>query len=261
MTSDTKELWMFPSFEDFQHKNWIVYWYASEFMQMLGYDDLKTFVKVIDKATKTLSSLWIDIFDNIQKVEKDWSLDYKLTRYACYIIAMNWDNKKQEVALAQSYFAEQTRKFEILQQDTDRLPIRSELSDGNTSLWQTIAKRWITDYAKFHNQWYIWLYNMSNVKLAEKRNIDKKNLFDSMSRTELAANLFRVTQTEERIKNKNITWQDWLEKAHYDVWREVREFVLTNTWTRPENMIQEMPLKDVKKSLKQAHKALIKKDK
>ena len=97
-------------------------------MRMLGYDDMKDFIKVIDKAIKTMTSLGIDVFDNIKKEENNGNLDYKLTRYACYIVAMNGESKKPEVALAQNYFAEQTRRFEILQQDPERLSVRSDFS-------------------------------------------------------------------------------------------------------------------------------------
>lgn len=249
------------TFEDFQHKNWMIYWWASEFMLMLWYTDMKSFEKIINKWIKTLTSLWIDVFDNIQKTNNWENEDYKLSRYACYIIAMNWDPKKPEVAACQNYFAEQTRKFEIMQEDPERLSIRTELAEWNKSLSSTVNKHWVLDYAKFNQAWYLWLYNMENYKLAQKRNVDKSKLYDYMGRTELAANLFRVTQTEERIKNRNLYWQNQLEKAHLDVWKEVREFIIQNTWTRPENLNQEMPLPEMKKWLKNAQKTLKAKDK
>lgn len=249
------------TFEDFQHRNWMIYRWASDFMLMLWYDNMKEFNKVIQKWVKTLSSLNINVFDNIQKVLNWDNEDYKLSRYACYIIAMNWDPKKPEVAACQNYFAEQTRRFEIIQEDTERLSIRTELSEWNKSLNSTANKHWVIDYAKFNQAWYIWLYNMENYKLAQKRGIDKSKMYDYMGRTELAANLFRVTQTEERIKNQNLHWQYQLEKAHKDVWKEVRAFVIQNSWTNPENLSQEMPLPEMKKWLKNAQKALRQKDK
>lgn len=249
------------TFEDFQHKNWMVYRLASEFMLMLWYNDMKDFEKIIQKWIKTLTNLWIDIFDNIKKIDReDWWTEYKLSRYACYIIAMNWDPKRPEVAACQNYFAEQTRKFEILQEDPERLSIRTELTEWNKSLNSSAHRHWVIDYAKFNQAWYLWLYNMENYKLANKRNVDKNKLYDYMGRTELAANLFRVTQTEERIRNKNLYGQNQLESAHYAVWKEVREFVLKNTWIEPENLTQEMPLPEMRKWLKKAHKELNKQD-
>lgn len=249
------------TFEDFQHKNWMIYWWASDFMLMLWYEDMKSFEKIIQKAIKTLTNLGIDIFDNIQKKINVDKNDYKLSRYACYIIAMNGDPKKPEVAACQNYFAQQTRKFEILQEDPERLSIRTELAEGNKSLSSTVAKKWVIDYARFNQAWYLGLYNMENYKLAERRKVDKNKLYDCMWRTELAANLFRVTQTEERIKNKNLYGQWQLEKAHSDVGREVREFIIQNTGTKPENLSQEMSLPEMKKGLKKAHQELKKKDK
>ena len=104
------------------------------------------------------------------------------------------------------------------------------------------------------------MYKMENYKLADKRKTNPKDLFDSMGRTEMAANLFRITQTEERIKNKNIHGQHELEKAHYEVGSEIRDVVISNTGVRPEQLPQEIPISEMKKSLKQAHKALKKKD-
>jgi DNA-damage-inducible protein D len=123
----TKEL----SFEDFKNQNGITYWWASEFMLMLGYNDINTFKKVIDRATKAFISLNIEHYDNIIRVEREIdgkkSIDYKLTRFACYLIAMNGDPKKPEVAYVQAYFATQTRQFEQYienQSDIERVLLR-----------------------------------------------------------------------------------------------------------------------------------------
>ena len=249
------------TFEDFQHRNWMIFWRASEFMLMLWYEDMKIFEKVIQKAIKTLTNLDIDVFDNIQKKENNGISDYKLSRYACYIVAMNWDSKKPQVAACQNYFAQQTRKFEIMLEDPERLSIRTEFAEGYKSLSKTVKHNGVSDYAKFNQAWFSALYNMENYKLAEKRGIAKDKLYDYMGRTELAANLFRVTQTEERIKNKNLYWQRQLEQAHASVGKEVREFIIQNTWIRPENLQQEMPLPEMRTWLKKAHKELKSKDK
>lgn len=105
------------SFEDFKNQNGIIFWWASELMLMLGYDDLRTFQKVLDKATKAFISLGINHFENIIYVERDDNgrkyTDFKLTRFACYMAAMNADPRKPQVAQMQAYFAIQTRKFEL----------------------------------------------------------------------------------------------------------------------------------------------------
>lgn len=256
------------TFEDFKNENWITYWWASDLMKMLWYPNMKSFQRVLDRATKAFVSLNIPHYENIISINRviNWEdfKDFKLTRFACYITAMNWDIKKPEVALAQSYFAQQTRKFELYYQDTidfDRLLIREEITEWNKALASTVSSAWILDYAKFQNAWYIWMYNMESWRLEKKRNVKKWKLMDFMWRTELAANLFRITQTEERIKNKQIKWQHALEKTHHDVWYEVRKMVIENAWRSPENLEQAKELPGVKKNLKKWYKKMCDEDK
>lgn len=243
------------SFEDFKNQNGITYWWASEFMLMLGYNDIKSFKKVIDRATRAFISLGIDHYENIICVTRNDNneQDFKLTRFACYLIAMNADPKKREVALVQAYFAEQTRKFELYVQNNDdieRVLIRDEIKEGNKSLSSAAQQAGVEDYAKFTNAGYLGMYNMMNVQLAKRRGCDKNKLFETMGRSELAANLFRITQTEGRIKSQNITGQRMLEQTHYDVGREVRNIVIKNFGCAPENLPQEKQLPEVKKTLK-----------
>jgi len=256
------------NFEDFKNQNGITYWWATDFMLMLGYKELKSFIKVIDRATRAFVSLNISHYDNIVHCIRDIggkeSQDFKLTRFACYLIAMNGDPKKAEVAEAQSYFAQQTRKLEIAFQNSEefeRLVIRDELTEGNKSLASAASQHGVTDYARFQNAGFLGMYNMNNWDLKKKRNIDSKTtLADHMGRTELAANLFRVTQTEERIKSKNITGQNALEKTHFNVGREVREIVQKNVGKSPEALPKERKIADVKKQVKDGYKKMSKED-
>jgi DNA-damage-inducible protein D len=177
--------------------------------------------------------------------------------------AMNSDSKKPEVAEAQAYFAQQTRRFELYirnHEEIERLVIREELTEGNKSLASIAKQHDVFDYARFQNAGYLGMYNMESWKLERKRSIKKGKLADYMSRTELAANLFRVTQTEERIKSKNITGQNALEQTHYSVGREVRKIVEENTGKSPENLPQQKELPDIKKELKQGYRKMIKED-
>lgn len=256
------------SFEDFKNQNGITYWWASEFMLMLGYSDMRAFKKVLDRATKSFISLNIDHMDNIIRVQRiidgAETVDYKLTRFACYLIAMNGDPKKPEVAWVQAYFATQTRQFELYVENNssiERLLIRDEITEGNKSLSSVAKQAGVVDYAKFQNAGYRGMYNMLNVQLANKRGVDKKKLFDTMGRTELAANLFRITQTEERIKSQKIIGQQDLESTHRNVGREIRKIIQQNVGCNPEDLPQEQTLPQVKKVLKTEFKEMKKIDK
>lgn len=271
MNEEKKELNRIPSFEDFKNENGLTYWWASDLMMMLGYKDMKSFQKVLDRATKAFVSLNIKHYENIfpisRTIDDKEAQDFKLSRFACYITVMNGDPKKKEVAQAQAYFANQTRKFEISiegQNEFERLQIREELSEGNKSLASTVKEagggKTGMDFAKFQNKGYLGMYNMESWKLENKRGVKKGRLMDYMGRTELAANLFRITQTEERIKNKEIKGQANLENTHYNVGKDVRNMVLTNAGKSPENLPQEKLLSEVKKEIKQGHRKMIKED-
>ena len=256
------------SFEDFKNQNGITYWWASEFMLMLGYDDMKVFERVIKKATRAFLSLDISYYDNIIPVNRTKNgedfRDFKLTRFACYLIAMNSDPKRPEVAYIQAYFAQQTRKMELFIQgneDLERVLIRDEIKEGNKSLNSVANQAGVVDFAKFTNAGYRGMYNMMNFQLAKRRNCQKEKLFETMGRMELAANLFRITQTEERIKSKNIKGQEMLEKTHFDVGHEVREIIIKNTGQRPESLPQEQQIPEIKKALKAGFRQMKKIDK
>lgn len=255
-------------FEDFKNQNGITFWWGSELMLMLGYDDMQAFRKVIDKATKALISLGIDHYQNIiycdREIDGRVVPDFKLTRFACYMAAMNANPQKPEVAKMQAYFAIQTRKFELYIQgsnDIDRILIRDEIKEGNKHLASTAKQAGVEDFARFTNAGYLGLYNMENWKLANRRKCDSSKLFETMGRTELAANLFRITQTEERIKHKKIHGQRMLEQTHYDVGREVRKMVVKNTGKTPESLPQERQLPELKKELKTGSRQMAKIDK
>lgn len=255
-----------PTFEDLRHENGKTYWWASELMSVLNYTDFKTFEKAIDRATKALITLGIKHYENIMPEinHETNSQDFKLTRFACYMVVMNADVRRPEVAAAQAYFAAMTSKFETILQkgdDVERLVIRDEIKEGQKSLNSAAKVAGLTDYAKFQNAGYLGLYNMYNWQLANRRKVDKSKLFEHMGRTELAANLFKITMTEEKIQNEGITGQANLEDAHYNVGRQVRNMVQKNVGTSPENLKQQERLPEVKKEIKKSIKDIEKLDK
>lgn len=251
-------------FEDFKNQNGITYWWASDLLVMLGYKDMKSFHKVLDRATKAFVSLGIPHYENIIPFIKNEIQDFKLTRFACYITVMNGDPKNPEIAKAQAYFAEQTRKFELFIQsgnELDRMLIREELTEGNKALAGIAKKAGVENYAFFQDAGYRGLYNQAAWQLKQARSLtDKDNLADYMGRAELAANLFRITQTEERIKTRNVTGQTNLENTHFAVGREVRDIVQKNTGRSPEEFEIEKKIPQIKKELKQGYNKMLKAD-
>lgn len=248
------------TFEDFKNRNHMVYWWASDLMKMLGYDSMNSFEAVLEKTHTILDSLNIPYYENViaqqRTVNSVLEQDYKLSRFACYISVMNADHAKPQVAVAQAYFAEQTRRFELFiekSSEIDRVIIREQLADANKSLASIAKKAGVVNYRQFQNAGYLGLYNCEAWKLAKSRKLKSGTLLEHMGRTELAANLFRVTQTEERIKYKAIKGQPNLEQAHYDIGKDVRSIVIKNSGTVPEKFPLEKTLGDIKHELKLGH--------
>jgi DNA-damage-inducible protein D len=132
---------------------------------MLGYPDMKSFQKVIDRATKAMISLNINHYENIIATNINEKQDFRLTRFACYLIAMNGDPKKTEVATAQAYFVNQARQFELYlesQNEIERIISREEFADGYKLLSSTAKQAGVVDYARFTNAGYLGMYNMEN---------------------------------------------------------------------------------------------------
>ncbi len=245
------------TFEDFRNQNGMTYWWASDVCLMLGYKDVESFVGVIQKVTRAFTSLDIDPFANIVRVEReDGRADYKLSRFACYLAAQNGNPRKPEVARMQAYFAAQVRQMEALKTSDaiERLVIRKDLIDGNKGLADAAHEAGVTNYARFMNRGFIGMYNMMNFQLAQRRGVDASKLYDTMGRAELAANLFRVTQTEARIRANGIKGQTAAEMAHQMVGCDVRRMVVENTMRTPEELPQEQPLPEARKALKQEYR-------
>ena len=255
----------FLTFEEMRHENGNTYWLASELMKQLGYgDDMKSFGKAIRRASKAMDALGVDMFANISKIDTpDGSDDYKLTRFAAYLVVMNANPKFPEVAKAQAYFVMLTRQFEMWLEnpkDVERVAIREEIKGENTRLSSTAKAAGVEDYAKFQNAGYLGMYNMMNVQLARRRGIDKNNLIDHMGSTEMAANLFRIEMTKARLEKDNIIGQTKAEAVHQDVGHKVRLMVKESTGKNPEDLPVERRLPDIHKQLKIGHKEMKKID-
>lgn len=262
------------NFEDIKHidENGVEFWYARELMGMLEYSKWGNFIKVIDKAKKSCENSNNTIFEHFADVGKTIKMpknaektieDMKLTRYACYLIAQNGDSRKKQVALAQTYFAVQTRKQEItrqeyeqLSEDEKRLYTRQNVKDKNKYLFDTAKLVGVKNYGKFNNYGYRGLYNGETAKdIANRKGIsEKEDILDYMSSTELAANLFRITQTDEVLKNKNINNEDDACITHHKVGQAVRQTIKRIGGTMPEDL--PTPSKSTKQIEKEKSKRL-----
>lgn len=256
------------NFESCSHENGGVYWYASDFMQALGYKEFNIVMKPILKATQVCTNTGIDIQEHFVRFENKKNgkafKDIKLTRFACYLVVMNADIKKQNVANAQAYFAAFTstiQQYFIEQQDIERINLREHISEHEKSLNSVAKRAGVQNYAFFQNKGYLGLYNMSLSRLKELKGIpNNRTPFDFMGAEELGANIFRVTQTEAKIKRDNIRGQNNLEKTAYNVGEMVRNVLIQNGSDLPENLPPAEDIKHIRSDLKRTNKAFNKQD-
>lgn len=257
-----------PSLDEFGFsEDGIMYWWASWYGKVLGYKSLRTFKSPIQKAMQACATLNIETSENFieaKRIENGKKIkDIKLTRFACYLIAMNADARKPIVARAQVYFADQVEKINLMldgTKDLERLLIREEIKDGNLALNSAAGRAGVQDFRLFMNKGYLGLYNRNIRTVKKDKGVnEKENLYDYMSRTELAANLFRITMTEERLKRSNIYAESTAGAIHYKVGKDVRKMVKENTGKFPEELPAERRLSDVASDLRKAKNLLNKK--
>ena len=264
------------SSEDIKHidENGIEFWYARELQKVLDYKEWRKFENVIQKAIMACKNTGIsegEHFVGADKLSKRANnaevliKDYKLTRYACYLIAQNGDSRKKLIALAQTYFAIQTRKQEIsekeyslLTEDEKRFYQRNLTRKGNYSLNQTAKNAGVKNFDKFHNSGYKGLYNGETADdIAKRKGLRyREDILDNMGSEELAANLFRITQTESKLKRDNISTEKEANKTHYNIGKNIREVIAKNGGTMPENL--PTPEKSLKQLEKESKKKLLK---
>lgn len=252
------------NFENFSHENGFTYWYASDLMRLLGYENMTAFQRAVNKAMTTCNTLNIPILDNFVQEQRVLDnkayMDFKLSRFACYLTVMNADSKKPAVAMAQAYFATLAGAVHNYLEEAnkvERLVIREEVSERESSLSGVAHSAGVSNYPFFQNAGYRGMYNKNINQLKQLRNIPtNKSLLDYMGKEELAANLFRITQTELKIKQDNITGQSDLESAALVVGRKVRQTMKEISGILPEELQPTEDIKLVKKQLKEKSKQI-----
>ncbi len=246
------------------------YWSARDLSKVLEYSEYRHFLPVIARAkeacknsNQNISDHFEDILDMVQlgsAAQRDIE-SVKLSRYACYLIVQNASPEKEVVALGQTYFAVQTRLREIQQmasynslisEEEKRLFLRKELALHNKQLAATARNAGVIDpidYAIFQNFGYKGLYGGLDAKgIHAKKGLKKnENILDHMGSTELAANLFRATQAEEKLKREKIIGKQKANQAHYEVGKKVRQTIKELGGTMPEELPKEISIKKIEK--------------
>ena len=230
------------------------YWEARELQQILGYTQWRRFDNVISKAKLACENSNTNIADHFADIGKMVEIgsgayreqkDYHLSRYACYLIAQNGDSRKKVIALAQTYFAIQTRKMELtekeystLTEDEKRLYQRNLTKKGNYSLNQTAKNAGVKNFDKFHNAGYKGLYNGETADdIAKRKGLRyREDILDNMGSDELIANLFRISQTEQKLKIDNIQGENEACITHNEVGKIVRKAIEEAGGTMPEDL-------------------------
>ncbi len=255
------------------------FWSARELQTVLDYKEWRKFEHVINKSITSCNTTGVSSSDHFVQVDKMVQIgsgssratkDYQLTRYACYLIVQNADSSKPVIAAGQTYFAIQTRRkeledetgFQELSEEKKRLMLRNELAEHNKHLAAAAKDAGVEtglDYAIFQNHGYKGLYGgLDNKAIHTRKQLKKSHkILDHMGSTELAANLFRATQTEEKLKRDEVKSKRIANKTHHEVGVKIRETIKELGGTMPENLAT--PAESIKTLTNKQQKKLVKK--
>ena len=246
------------TFESIKHinENGQEYWLARELQPVLEYAQWRRFSEAIERAKLACKNSGFEVEDHFADVGKMVDIgsgaereidDVMLSRYACYLIVMNGDPRKEIIALGQTYFAIKTRQQELIEnydeldENQKRIAIRKEMRRHNTALAEAAHNAGVIeplDYAIFQNYGYMGLYGgLKAQDIKEKKGLKKsQDILDHMGSTELAANLFRATQTEEKLRRDNVQGKAEANRTHYEVGAKVRKTIKELGGTMPEDL-------------------------
>ena len=255
------------SFENIKHIDEYgnEYWLARELMLVLEYKEWRYFVAVLEKAqiacvqSKNNINSHFGVNTKIVKAGVTFKtiIDYKLSRYACYLIVQNANPKFKAVALGQTYFAIQTRKMELteieyskLSEDEKRLYRIKQTKDGNKILYKIASEKGVKNFDKFTNAGYKGLYNGETADdIAKRKGLRyREDILDNMGSVELGANVFRITQTEALLEKQKVPNEEKATNTHYIVGKAVRDTIEKLGGTMPEDLpTPERSLKQIEK--------------
>lgn len=269
---------MIDAFEDASRvdEDGVEFWFARDLQKLLGYSDYRNFLTVVRKAKEAcvqsgqgVENHFVDINEMVEigsGAEREIE-NIKMTRYASYLTAQNGDSRKREIAFAQTYFAIQTRRQELndeaarqyvpLSEDHKRVLLREEIKEHNKNLASAAKGAGVLaplDFAIFQTFGYKGLYGgLDKTGIQRKKGLSsKEDILDHMGSTELAANLFRATQTEEKLRRENIKGKGSANQAHLDVGRKVRQTIRDIGGTMPENLPKAENIRSVSKRLRKS---------
>ncbi|MCR5495225.1 MAG: DNA damage-inducible protein D [Treponema sp.] len=267
-------------FENLKHINEYgqEFWYARELQPALEYSQWRRFADAIERAKIACEKSGHKVADHFAGAGKMVNVgsgakrivdDFALSRYACYLIVMNGDPRKEIIALGQTYFAVKTRQqeliedYERLSEEQKRIAIRNEMKRHNSALAEAAHGAGVSkplDYAIFQNYGYMGLYNGLKAKdIKERKGLsNNQDILDYMGSTELAANLFRATQTEEKLRREHIQGKTEANKTHYEVGKKVRQTIAELGGTMPEDL--PTPDKSVRQLEKEHEQKVLTKD-
>ena len=257
-------------FDDIRHDDTSrEFWSARELQKILGYASWGKFQNAIKRAQKSFATSEVTKYYNIKDHFRQAGkmvilgsgarrelIDFELSKYACYLIAQNGDPDKPEIAQAQAYFNVQTfrqEQFQSMSDEEKRLHVRTQVIDNNKTLFDSAKSSGVRNFGKFNDAGYRGLYGMNAKELALKKNLGKDKILDRAGTTELAANLFRITQTNDKLQNElasgKTIGEQKADSIHFMIGGKVRQTIKDIGGTMPENLPPEIHIKEIEKKM------------
>jgi DNA-damage-inducible protein D len=250
-----------PAFEEFGFvDSGTMYWWASWYGNILGYHSLNTFMAAVGKAMQACATLDLNVQENFIEAQRNDNnqrfRDFKLTRFACYLLAMTADGFKPRVTRARVYFDNLAKQHMLKlsgSEDIQRLLLRDEIKEGHNLLKSVAWAAGVRDFSFFMNEGYLGMYQMNAREVRKHKGVaEGDSLFDYLSRPELAANLYRIKTTSETLSQGSVQSAFEAAAIHKHVGEDIRKMVKYRTMQYPEEIAVEKKLSEVARELQKA---------